>query len=726
MRKIFTILLMMFVFSGFLNAKTYYSIANGYWTNSDGSGGSGTVVWSETPGGIAVSANTHPKKGDIIYLEGHNISLDYDLTAQNGIELHVDINSRLTYTGTEGILIKTGGELNIYGYVEIQSLDLKNGTSVNIFSAGTLITNDFVYNNAVITVDGDVQIGGEFENAASGVVNGGGSITAASYTGTGTIFGIVANTIAAGSSVGGATWDGSIDSDWNTAANWVNNTVPDNTYNVVITTDGESSIITGSRNAKSITINSGAILTIAPNADLTVAEKITNNAGESGLVIQSTSSGDGSLIYSSGTPVATVNRYCSASLWHFVSPSTTGVTAQEFFDSGNEAWLVWFSEPDGSHGGDPGEGWNYITTLTDPINVGKGYSYGPSANETIDFTGSLQTGDFPATISWTDTDHGYNLIGNPFSSAVQWNGNSDWNLSNMEATIWIWVPTTTTAGNYVSYTTGATYDIPVGQGFFVHALASSPTLTLPASQRLHSSNTFYKNVSENNGGYENYVTVVAENNQNSDRIQISFDENGTDEFDNGWDGTKMFGSPEAPQLYLVEQDKKLSYNHLPLLTEDEERTVAMNYMAGVDGVQQLIFDLTNLHELHIHIEDLQTGITQYLNQNPTYTFNGYQNDNADRFLLHFTWSPGGIGEDNEESSNIQIYSYGKDVYIRSTDNTINQNGDVFVYDLMGREILQQHIHSDELIKIPINLSNTYVVVKVVKEGSIKTQKVYIK
>ena len=86
-----------------------------------------------------------------------------------------------------------------------------------------------------------------------------------------------------------------------------------------------------------------------------------------------------------------------------------------------------------------------------------------------------------------------------------------------------------------------------------------------------------------------------------------------------------------------------------------------------------------------------------------------------------------FAEDMENvSSNINIYAYGKDVYIRSSENAINQSGEVAIYDLMGRKLVQQKIASTELVKIPVNITNAYLVVKVVKTGSTKTQKVYIK
>ena len=56
----------------------------------------------------------------------------------------------------------------------------------------------------------------------------------------------------------------------------------------------------------------------------------------------------------------------------------------------------------------------------------------------------------------------------------------------------------------------------------------------------------------------------------------------------------------------------------------------------------------------------------------------------------------------------------------------NQDGKVYVYDLMGRELMHQNITRGELVKLNVNTRNNYVVVKVIKEGFVKTGKVFIK
>jgi hypothetical protein len=474
--------------------------------------------------------------------------------------------------------------------------------------------------------------------------------------------------------------------------------------------------------AQSMDIGSGAVVTIGVGTSMSYGTAASSGtvatAANTSLVIESTSVGSGSLICS-GTPNATVKRYVTTTRWNMVTPTTTDITGQTFFDaSGNDSWLTYFDETTGTNGGGAGVGWTYLTTLTDAVNVGQGYTYYPSANETVEFTGKLQSANLLPTITYTDGTHGYNVVGNPFPSAVDWNSDASWVLNNVEGTIWIY-----NGSAYVSYTQAASHDIPVGQGFFVHATGSSPAITIPASQRNHNNPTFLKSSESEIGEYESALIIIAQNNEFEDKIQISFGDNGTDGFDNGWDGTKMFGIAEAPQLYIIVDEYKQSYNHLPSLADGEERTVEMSYIPGAEGDQTLSADFSYLQDVAVTLEDLQTSTTQDFNENPTYHFSGSKDDDADRFLLHFAYSPDGIEDEESVVNSINIYSFGKQINISSVNEL---NGSVAIYDIMGRELYQKKLSNTQTEKFSINANNTYVIVKIITEGSIKTQKVFIK
>lgn len=454
---------------------------------------------------------------------------------------------------------------------------------------------------------------------------------------------------------------------------------------------------------------------------ITVTEDITNNTGITGLIIKSDASGYGSLISESGTPPSTVESYISQGAWHQVACPTDAGNTSDFYDVSNDAWFLKHTEST--------DKWTYITNIDSTISMNQGFDYWVTTSKTLEFTGNLTKVDQYPVLAYSggNSDQGWNLLGNPFTSALNW-GNPNWGDNDI-GTVYVWDGTVGTSGNYVSHNgdAGTLTDgtIPMGQGFFVKA-NSAGSFKIPKAARFHSNQPFYK--SNNNTDPTQYVHLQLNANGHINTVVVGFPENGTDSFDYRGDADKLYSSSETPQLFAVENNKELCINANAPLTEGESKTVPLHLVQVIDGEYSLtISKLDQLEDVFITLEDVKTNMMQDLRELPVYSFTASSNDEAERFLLHFAWSPNGI-DDNFEgaTSNIQIYSYGKDIYIRSTYNAINQNGDVFIYDLMGREIIQKKVVGTELLKIPVNTTNNYLVVKVVNEGSTKTQKVYIK
>ena len=724
MKRIFMLFIpTLFSIVSFGASTTYHSIGSGLWSNPD----SQNIVWSLSEGGSAVGADVYPSEKDyVIIYSGHTVHLDVDVNGGAGIYgVTVYEGGTMTSGDNSTINIGTNKAFHIYGDVTMGCVTFKGGANINIYDGGTFTTIICcdMQSGSIIAVNGGVFLDGTLN--LNGNITGDGSIeiasTATIASATGTIYGIPASSLSPGQTVSGYTWDGDReDWDWNNGLNWAAGSSPsDITHNVVIPSGltHYPIISTSGEVCEDLLIENGASITIAANAQIDVHGNITNNAGISGIIIESTPLGDGSLIISVGIPSGTIKRRVIGGEWNMISPSTTDVTGQTFFGtSGSNSWLSWFDESIGVGGGANGLGWDWITDLSTSVVVGTGYNYWPSVDEIVSFTGTFRNTNLPVTLNKSGENLGFNLVGNPFSSAVKWNSQSQWNQSDIENTIWIW-----NGSQYNSYTAEDTYDIPIGQGVFVRATGASPTLTFPVSQRVHGSNSFQKS-GNNESGYDNFLKLFVHGNNYSDRVHISFDENGTRGFENGWDATKMFGSEEAPQLYLEENDLTLSYDHLPLLAHSESTTVSMNLIAGGEGEHSITADLENYIGGQIILEDKLESINHNLTNNPVYSFNANKSDDSDRFLLHFAYSPNDIEDNSEDNSTINIYSSDKDVYIRSAEN---KHATVTIYDLTGRIYHQQDIEN-QLEKMQIDISNSYVVVQVVTDKTIKTEKVFIK
>ncbi len=514
-------------------------------------------------------------------------------------------------------------------------------------------------------------------------------------------------------------WNGSVSRAWETANNWTDLTVPTSSTNVYIPDVANDPIISGTtlRECTTLEIASGATLDIEDDGSLTVSGALTNNGT---ITIESTASGTGSLIFGSGTPSATVQRYFTDNMWHIVTPVTTGVTVLDFhwFDT-PQSWLLTHDESDNS--------WTYITALSTALNVGQGYMVwlddNTKSDATTTMTGNLQSADLAPSLAYTDAAHGLNLIGNPFTCAIDYDLGT-WG-SNTSGFVYVWDNAFNSGDYRVSGTSLTDNIIPEGQGFFVDA-TSAGAFTIPAAARVHSTQAFYKS-GNNTAGADKHVRIQLDGNGYGNTLYVGFPDIGTDGTDYKGDARKIYSATDVPQLFAVENNIELCVNANKPLIEGESKTVPLHLVQIVDGEYSLsISDLDQLEYNSIRLEDVKTGITQDFIKFPSYTFTASSNDNPERFLLHFAWSPDGLGEDHEQNSNIQIFSSGSEVCIRSTEEAINQKGMVIIYDLMGRELLRQSIEKSELVRIPLNISNNYIVVKVVKDRLLKTEIVFFK
>ena len=128
----------------------------------------------------------------------------------------------------------------------------------------------------------------------------------------------------------------------------------------------------------------------------------------------------------------------------------------------------------------------------------------------------------------------------------------------------------------------------------------------------------------------------------------------------------------------------------------------------------------------VNIEDLKTGLTQNLSQNPVFSFSASAGDDPGRFLLHFKLN--GIGIENSELSNannLNIYSWENYIYIQSKGDAINQSGIVELVDIYGRTFHKEKINAQEQVMIPVNGVHNFILVRVVKKDFAMTQKVFI-
>lgn len=450
------------------------------------------------------------------------------------------------------------------------------------------------------------------------------------------------------------------------------------------------------------------------------------SSGDS-LHLQASANGMASLI-TNGTVTGNkylVEQYLSQDQWHLVSSPVASAQSAVY----TNIYLKSFYEPDST--------WSWITATNVPLNVTEGYAAWASSaltgNATVEFRGTINTGNKSATVSYnvgSGKGDGWNLLGNPYPSALEWN--SSWTKSSIDATVYVYDGSQYLTWNYNlgGYGTKTDGSIPSTQGFWVKANGSSPSLTIPNSERIHSSQSFYKS----GGSLSDMLSLSVSGNGHSDMTLIGFMQDATDGFDSEYDAYKIFGAPEAPQLYSVIPGYDLAVNLMSGYNSDEPRSLQLGLLVGQSG--SYTFQFTNMEDflpgVTVHLEDRWNGGigTQGprivdVRHTPTYTFQAGPADDPGRFILHFNRqaAPGEEPLDSPFADNASVYSYEKNVYVFLPGS---EEADVYIFDMVGKKIMKKSIMGNQLNVIGLDTPAGYYIVEVTGPQTSVSEKVFIR
>lgn len=527
----------------------------------------------------------------------------------------------------------------------------------------------------------------------------------------------------------GNAWNGT--GTWDQTAYWSKGVVPSTTDTVYV----ESGSLTLNLDAEveGLTIDEGAELHIAPGGALTVNGDMENHAGTSGLVLHSDVSATASLLQQSAGVDASVERYIPAYSgndgWHFLSSSVAAQPIRPGFvnngtpDPGtdfykfSEPQYLWISTKDNSG--------NWNTGFEDNFVVGRGYNVAYPVDVTKTFTGTLNEGDFvlngstvPAVTYTESGGSGWNLLGNPFSSAIDWDQCLP---TNIDAAVYVFDGD---LGQYVSWngTIGALTGgiIPSMNGFFIKA-APDPALTIPNAARMHADVNFYKSKND----VANLLVLKVEGNGFSDRTFINFNGEASMGFDRNYDAYKLSGIDQAPQLYTKADDTGLSINTLPY--SPDEVSVPLCLEAGSERAYKIsVSQNTFWQSVDISCRDLKTGTVYDLRNQTSFTVTQGPDDEPDRFLLLFDGATG-VNE-MPPGHDIEIYSWDHTVMVKSDRH---ENIQVSVFNLLGQKVAA-HTENKSTdgsptgqIEIDLKDKKGFFVVRAATSTFTKTRKIFI-
>ena len=559
--------------------------------------------------------------------------------------------------------------------------------------------------------------------------------------------GISANDVKTVNVGSATTWNGSVSTDWNTAANWAPTGVPTASDCVVIpdlTFVPNKPFISGINSklyANTIHVNSNASLIVGTTNTLTVTNQVTVAAGGS-LEFENNSSlmqvntgtdiNSGNIAYKRITKP--VRRY-DLTYWSMPVTSTTAFTLH---DLSPETLF------DKYYNYDPDTGWivNYKGTLA----MVPGQGYNVRAPQTYDISiPALYTASFVGVptnglVSIATVPAKWNLIGNPYPSGID---GVKFMTVNSSGALYFWTHNTApvnsipgdshyyySSADYAVYSLvggvgtasgapGATGNIASCQAFFIKALNTAAVFT---NDMRGVNNTQFFKTADGSELNRNRLWINLTNDKGGfKQALIGYMEGATNTWDLNYDAATLNGNTYI-DFYSINDSRKLTIQgrSLPF---DESETIPLGYKTSIAGGFTIAIDHSDglFTNQAVYLEDKTTGKIEDL-RTGSYNFTTIIGTFPDRFVLHYSDKALGTG-DFQDGKNIVLVAI-KNHVIKVTSTNENLKN-VAVYDVSGNLIYNKKKVGSNQIEIQNLQSGPQVLlVKVTLENDfITTRKV---
>ncbi len=357
------------------------------------------------------------------------------------------------------------------------------------------------------------------------------------------------------------------------------------------------------------------------------------------------------------------------------------------------------------------------------LQTAKGYAVWKNTdNWTMNFAGNLNAGSVPIAVSQnTNNPFGWNLIGNPYPSAIDWEL-VDRSSSSVLNTIYFWNGSSYSVYMGASFPVpgvslnGGSQYIPAMQGFFVRTTATS-TLTLTNAARVHNTQAFFR---ENQTFAQMRISLT--NNGIGDETVLRFFEEASNGFDANYDAAKLFAnSSTTPEIYTISNGETYAINSLPTISQDISIPIGIKTNVTVPTEFTLhTSDIQNFApEMLIYLEDLQESVITDLNLENTYTFTAKGNL-PNRFVLRFTMSPVSVGN-LLNMNEVKIYSYQNTIFVK---NLSKNEGIVQIYNMLGEAIYTTKLEKESTATFMLPTQGTYLV-KVTCNSKVITKHIFV-
>jgi Secretion system C-terminal sorting domain len=509
-------------------------------------------------------------------------------------------------------------------------------------------------------------------------------------------------------------------------------------HKIIISNTGGIKFKVDSLSVVDLNIESGSALSIKPAGFLTVSNTLSNNAGNTGLVLHSDISGYASLLNNTTGVPATVEHYITGDRWHILSSSTPGQSIPDFLSNndsiphnGLSRAMTFYDETQGKWAG------YFNNTTTGSMDAGEGFLIRTSCDTILYFAGNLQNTDV-SNYSLSFTTRGWHSIGNPFPSAIKiFDENSvnnflNENENNLDANnvaIYIWDEQPnyygTKRNDYVPLNLlSESKIIQPGQGFLVKVSDNSSVSFSTAIKAHYNDVTYAKKSARAN---ENpHINIKVGNTNNESVTSIYFVPNGTVGLDSGYDAGLFGGIPEFNLYSHLVVDNGIPFMIQALPFEPEmEFSIPLGLDCAENSLTTFNIEKYSVPDnFYFLLED--KALNKFIDLsliNSTYTVNIPSGlSGIGRFYLH-----AGNESSSEKWSNIssdlRIYSSQKELIV---EGGVSPKTKLQIIDLLGRTRKIESLQDGYRNSINVSeLKQGIYLVLIEEDMNVTSQKVFI-
>jgi hypothetical protein len=522
---------------------------------------------------------------------------------------------------------------------------------------------------------------------------------------------------------------------WNGTA-WSNGT-PTSSLDAIIAGDYSTGVAApqGVFTAKSLTVNSG-IFTVASGTSVTVENAIVNNAASSNFIVENNANliqtnavaNTGSIkvkrnsnplyrfdytLWSSPLIGQNLKGFSSATLSNrFYTYNTATGTNGDY-----EA--VFPTQSEGSYNFESGKGYLIRTPDSHPAYV----AGNPGTAINAEFTGVPYNQSVNVSLSNANT--GFNLVGNPYPSAISiaqlFSSNSD----AIDGTIWFWRKRNGASGSGYATSTGMGVTsaqpeaaalnpngvINAGQGFFVKVKSGATQNTLNFSNALRSATTggaFFRNANTTEVERHRIWLNLSNGTEVVGQTLLGYMTGATSGVDYGIEGSYFNDSAIAFTSYIENKEFAIQGRSLPFTSDDVvpmsfKTDVAGNYTIAIDHVDGLFAG-----SQEVFLKDNTTGQLHNL-KSGAYSFASETGVFNNRFEIVYRAALG-VKVPTISSNNIVAYKQNGSLVINS-GNYVMEN--IELYDMSGRLIYtKNNIDASSAVIANLPIANQVLVVKI--------------